>query len=1319
MERQFWLVFFFILLLAFAEKAYTGQAYGGQWKTYTAADGLVGPDVTAILQDGLGNLWFGTRTGGVSQFDGDSFHSFTKQNGLIDGRIEQILEDNRGHIWFIITRRPPGPQSGPQSGPQPGPQDESFICRYDGKMFHQITEGDGLLGGFSDAVLKDKNGNIWVANKYGLMKYDGRRFHRFGGNEFQRFILAQGGVDGRIYTIFESQNGDIWIAGGPKMYPRDPQRTEQRGLPFAILYDGDEVHFFSLEFLNVSPPSMGFPPDAPQSPQLASINAIAEDNVGNIWLGGQNVLLRYDGERFERFDGIGQPMPPDGSTSSVAPGEVILTWKEPLGPTGEPFFSVMTYIRPGFFRRQENEWVTRPSQEQGGKSEAADFQYRHVRAGISVETILKDSKGRLWFNNRGFVSLWDGKELRHFVTPMNWEEIKEQINLNKGESHSFYPGYVIFEDAGGSLWFKSMNGVYKFDGKEFQSFTVDDGLGSDNVSVIFEAMDGKLWFGHNNGVTLFDPAPPVIQNFTTRETLGSNSVHYIHEDKQGKIWFSVSGGGVAEYDGEKMQYFSAKGMGDWNPSLPDTRFPMDRNLVMSFIDGKNGDAWFIGRETHQIFRYKAGKFQRYSAWTERIMPINRDVKGNPILAIDLEGRLLFADGESLIRCDEKGFQLLTENGFQTVPSSTIPNPRSRNFRRRINEIYVDSRGNIWFAISSVGVKQYDGVSLKTFTASDGLESSNIRKIFEDRQKNLWFAGEKVLIKYDSKSFQKFPVDNITDIPAAIHLDEYGNILFIYPHAVAKYDGKNLEFSYQDEALITSLGDNMVRASIMDSAGNLWLATSDGAVKYDGKQFTTYTTEHGLLVNDIWDVREDTRGNIWFATWGGGVALYNGENFQVITTRDGLVHNNVRRILEDTRGNLWFATDGGITKYTLRLNILPRVRLARITTTNEVYTDFSKEPQFSAKIHNMRFEYQGFSFQPENTIYTHKLEGLDANWSQPSSNKLVEYNGLRPGSYTFLVKALYKNSAYSNPPAAVRFTIAPHFLTQPGVYISICGGIIIVAGFIFLTVRLMFQRRNSAILRAELRQKEEAETQRVKNELSEARRMQMGLLPKSAPNIHQFELAGASLPANEVGGDFYDYLALENNLVGIALVDVSGKGLRGAMNAVMAYGMLHEVAQLESKADMILSRLNTDLHPMLQDSMFAALNFGILNPQTRQIQYSNAGQSYPIVKRNGGVERVELGGLPLGIIADATYDEKVIDLHNGDYLIFYTDGLTDAMNEVEEIYGFERLNANIHNARANLSAEEMIQHILQDVHAFVGESKQYDDMTLIVLHCIDA
>jgi serine phosphatase RsbU (regulator of sigma subunit)/ligand-binding sensor domain-containing protein len=1273
--KQLLLLFSLMFLLTL-----TALADGGQWRTYTVADGLPGPDVTIIFQDRLGNLWFGTRTGGVSRFDGENFRSFSSQHGLPDGIVRQILEDKQGNLWFLIGE---------------GPRQENLLCRYDGGRFYQVKEQDGLAGGVSDVMLKDESDNLWFAGRYGLTKHDGRGFHRAGGNEFQEFMLAEDGANERINAIFESRKGDIWLGGASRVRgPGVPGGEPQRGSSFVIRYDGGKLQYFSLES----------PPDSPS----AVIHAIAEDNSGNIWFAGNSVLMRYNGKDFERLDDK---------------GEITLTWKEPLGPTGEPLFDVRAAMPPPPPRTPDDQQAAPPEQNVD-----KEFRYRHRTARVSVDSIFRDSSGRLWFNNRGFISQWNGSELQHFVIPENWDEIREQDGLDKGEMSGFYPGQVVLEDALGNLWFKSRNGAHRFDGREFRSFTIDDGLGSDNVSVIFQAMDGKFWFGHDNGATLFDPTPPVIQNFTMRAALGSGSVYFIYEDRQGFVWFSVRGG-VARYNGEKLQYFSGRGMGDWHSSLANTRPPIDTNFAVSIMDGRDDSLWFVGDMTHQIFQYKDGMFQRYSLWGSGARPINRQFRSGYayrprrfgaltelVDTVDAEGNLWFAVGESLYRCNGEDFRLLTADGLQVVPPNMgpgIPGGR-RGARRGITDVHIDGKGNIWF-VGSDGIKRYDGSELRTFTSTDGIEGGNVRKISEDRQGNLWFAGEQTLTKYDGRSFKSFPVGDATGSPVAIHQNADGIISFIYPGIVARYDGVDFKLLEQGEALV----DRLVRASVTDSSGNLWLATNHGLVRYDGQEFTTYTTEDGLLVNDIRDVKEDSQGNLWCATWGGGVGIYNGENFQAITTKDGLVHNNVRGIFEDSRGNIWFATDGGVTRYTLRTDIPGRVRLTKLIA-DHVYTELGSERlRLPAEVHRVVFEYQGVSPRRANLLYTYRLEGYDSDWGKPWTEQRVEYNGLKPGRYTFLVKALREGTPYSNPPAVVRFAIAQPFWAQSQFYLPASIGAVAVAALLFLSTRLIAQRRRSAVLHAELREKEEAEIQRVKKELQEAREIQMSLLPKAPPRIHQFELAGVSLPASEVGGDFYGYLTLESGLVVVALVDASGKGLHGAMNAVMSHGLLHEVARVESQAGAILSRLNNSLHPLLQDSVFTALNLAVLNPQTKQIQYTNAGQPYPIIKRNGKVESVELGGLPLGLLADVIYDEETISLHPGDYVIFYTDGLNEAMNESEEIYGFDRLRDAIRNAVPNLSAEDMIQHILRDVHAFVGDAEQYDDMTLVVLRSMEA
>ena len=187
MRKLLLLVLSFVFLFALPVCAREGQC-----KTYTVADGLVSPAVTVIFQDSRGNLWFGTRGGGLSQFDGQKFRSFTEKDGLPRGHIRQVFEDKRGHLWFITSRGFT-------------PSSPGLVSRYNRKMFRQITDQDGLKGGSSNVMLKDRNGDLWFANEHGLTRFDGKEFQLFGGEAFKKA--------GQIFAIFESGNGDIWLGG--------------------------------------------------------------------------------------------------------------------------------------------------------------------------------------------------------------------------------------------------------------------------------------------------------------------------------------------------------------------------------------------------------------------------------------------------------------------------------------------------------------------------------------------------------------------------------------------------------------------------------------------------------------------------------------------------------------------------------------------------------------------------------------------------------------------------------------------------------------------------------------------------------------------------------------------------------------------------------------------------------------------------------------------------------------------------------------------------------------------------------------------------
>jgi sigma-B regulation protein RsbU (phosphoserine phosphatase) len=239
--------------------------------------------------------------------------------------------------------------------------------------------------------------------------------------------------------------------------------------------------------------------------------------------------------------------------------------------------------------------------------------------------------------------------------------------------------------------------------------------------------------------------------------------------------------------------------------------------------------------------------------------------------------------------------------------------------------------------------------------------------------------------------------------------------------------------------------------------------------------------------------------------------------------------------------------------------------------------------------------------------------------------------------------------------------------------------------------------------------------RLQHELEDARQMQLRLLPESAPSVRGFDIAGFSRPAREVGGDFFDYVSLGHGKTGIALADVSGKGLKGAMNAVLTNGMLHEAAKDETSCGKVLSVLNEGLCPRTERQMFTALGLAILDESGTTLKWANAGQPYPTVKRGEQVFEFRSDSeLPLGMMPNVSYPDWELELQSGDVILFYTDGIIEAENEAEEMYGAERLEKSVTSMDSTMGAEKIIEAILQDVTHFVGSAEQYDDMTVVVV-----
>jgi ligand-binding sensor domain-containing protein len=206
-------------------------------------------------------------------------------------------------------------------------------------------------------------------------------------------------------------------------------------------------------------------------------------------------------------------------------------------------------------------------------------------------------------------------------------------------------------------------------------------------------------------------------------------------------------------------------------------------------------------------------------------------------------------------------------------------------------------------------------NLQYLDVDQGMSSSYVRPILEDKSGNLWFGTWGGVSKYDGESFVHFTeAAGLSDNRVSSILEDKSGILWFgtWGGGVSKYDGES--FVHFTEA--AGLSNNIVLSILEDKNGNLWFGTRGGGVsKYDGESFVHFTEADGLSNNIVISILEDKSGNLWFGTWGGGVSKYDGESFVHFTEADGLSNNSVLSILEDKSRNLWFGTDGGgVSKY---------------------------------------------------------------------------------------------------------------------------------------------------------------------------------------------------------------------------------------------------------------------------------------------------------------------------------------------------------------------------------------------------------------------
>src|SRR5215216_634476 len=257
-------------------------------------------------------------------------------------------------------------------------------------------------------------------------------------------------------------------------------------------------------------------------------------------------------------------------------------------------------------------------------------------------------------------------------------------------------------------------------------------------------------------------------------------------------------------------------------------------------------------------------------------------------------------------------------------------------------------------------------------------------------------------------------------------------------------------------------------------------------------------------------------------------------------------------------------------------------------------------------------------------------------------------------------------------------------------------------------------REGFVARWQHLEQERIERERVEQELRVARRIQQGSLPKEVPTLEGWQIAPYYQPAREVGGDFYEFLELDDGRVGFVVGDATGKGVPAALMMATTCGMLRLAAQSYSSPGEMLQRVNEALVADIPPSTFVTCFYAILDPQSGRLSYANAGHNLPCCRHDEhAVIELKARGMPLGLMPQMSYEEEETVLVPGERVLFYTDGLIEAHNPKGEMFGAPRLRGLL--SESPEGGRDLSATLMEELGRFTGEGwEQEDDITLLTL-----
>ena len=871
----------------------------------------------------------------------------------------------------------------------------------------------------------------------------------------------------------------------------------------------------------------------------------------------------------------------------------------------------------------------------------------------------------------------------------------------------------MLQDKSGNLWFGTVGGVSKYDGKSFTHFTEKEGLSNNAVWSMLEDKSGNLWFGTDDGVSKYDGKS--FTHFTKKEGLSNNSVLSMLEDKSGNLWFGKDGGGISKYDGNRVEAIEAA--------------------------EKRGEV--IPQRTQQDLKRENGKLVKsfthyFTEKEDRFYNIVRSILE------DKSGNLWFGTYGGVSKYDGKSFTHFTEK--EGLSNNTVWS------------ILEDKSGNLWFGTNGGGVSKYDGNLVEAIEAAE--KRGEI--IPQRTQQGLKRVNGK-LVKSFTHFTKKEGLSN--NIVKSILEDKSGNLWFGTDGGVSKYDGKSFTHFTEKEGL----SNNSVLSMLEDKSGNLWFGTRFGLarlgkeklveindkVKFNKIQadeilFKNYTYEDGFLgigVNGGKTICEDKNGTIWVAANFRLTAFHpQGENTDTVApnielTSIALFNENIGWVNLEKKKDSTLTLGNGVSVSDFEF---------------EGITKWYSLPENLSLAYNNN--YLTFNFisitqkQSKKVKYQYKLEGIDENWSAITNRTEAPYGNLPQGKYSFKVKAM-NSEGYWSDEFNYTFTIRPPWWKTWWAY-SIYGLLIITTVILIVwwngrrlrvraielteevriaTVVIREEKAKIEFANVEIsKQKEivEEKHKEITDSINYALRIQQAFLPdKKEIYLSLPQSFILFKPKDIVSGDFYFFHNAPSpsgrageGPIFIAVVDCTGHGVPGAFMSMVGSERLTDAVQQSNNTSEILSLLNKGVKTSLKQSSKGestrdGMDIAICSVDTKNRIVKYAGANRPMwIIGNGQTEVEEIKGTKVAIGGltndDQHFDTHEIKLQQGDTFYICTDGYADQFSGHDGKKLMTRKLKEILVSIQNKTMQEQEQYLDNFVEGWKGRNEQVDDILVI-------